>query len=115
MFWKTRLPKSPVPVSLSLAAVGVAPLGNITDPSAKVNRHGLESTQSFFEAQICAFQYRKIRRSSIDASRLSKSPRWSSVEKGRDEEDRQDDIIEVEAIPVDGLNGEWDTKEVEGG
>jgi hypothetical protein len=109
---------------LSLAAVGViAPLGNITDPSVGGNSHSLDSTQSCFVApgeQVCAFQYRKVRHrwlssNSIDTLRLSKSPRWwYSTERGRDEEDGQDDIIEVEAIPVDELDGVWDREEADG-
>lgn len=111
-----------VPVSLTLAAVGaMAPLGNIIDPSVGGNSQSDDNTQAFFKApgeQICAFQYRKVRHrwfssNSIDTSRLSKSPRWSSVERGRDEEDGEDDIVEVEAIPLpeNELDGEWDRKE----
>ncbi len=113
-----------VPVGLSLAAVGaIVPLGEIIDPSAGGNSHRLDDTRSFFRApgeQICAFQYRKVRHrwlssNSIDTSRLSKSPRWSSVERGRDEEDGEDDIIEVETIPVEELDGRWQRQEVLGG
>jgi hypothetical protein len=113
-----------VPVGLSLTAVSaIAPLGKITDPSIGGNSHDLDSTQSRFVApgeQICAFQYRKVQHrwlssSSIDTSRLSKSPRWSSVERGRDEEDGQDDIIEVEMIPAEELDGKWQRQEVPGG
>lgn len=113
-----------VPVSLTLTSVGVvAPLGNIIDPSVGGKYHDLDSTQAHFVApgeQVSAFQYRKIRHKwlsskTIDTSRLSKSPRWASVERGRDEEDGEDDIIEVEAIPLDGLDGKWDEQEVADG
>ncbi|KAK3934864.1 hypothetical protein QBC46DRAFT_358676 [Diplogelasinospora grovesii] len=112
------------PVGLSLAAVGaIAPLGAIVDPSVGGNSHSVDHTQAFFMApgeQICAFQYRKVRHrwlssNSIDTSRLSKSPRWSSVERGRDEEDGEDDIIEVEAMALDKLDGEWDRQDAADG
>jgi hypothetical protein len=113
-----------VPVSLSLATVGaIAPLGNLTDPSVGGSGIRFDNAQSYFVApgeQICAFQYRKIRHkwfssSGLDTSRLSKSPRWSSVERGRDEVDGQDDIIEVEAMSLDNIDGIWDREEAPGG
>ncbi|KAG7424475.1 hypothetical protein Forpi1262_v014529 [Fusarium oxysporum f. sp. raphani] len=108
-----------VPASLSLAAIGVVtPLGEIIDPSVEGNNDCVDNMQTSFMApgeQVCAFQYRKIRHrwlssKSTGTFRLSKSPRWSSVERGRDEEDGEDDIIEVEATPVpeEALHGEWD-------
>ncbi|KAH7232459.1 hypothetical protein B0J15DRAFT_530261 [Fusarium solani] len=111
-----------VPVGLTLAAVGaIAPLGDIIDPSVGGNSQSVDNAQAFFMApgeQICAFQYRKVRHrwfssNSIETLRLSKSPWWSSVERGRDEEDGEDEIIEVEAIPLpeEELDGEWDRKE----
>jgi hypothetical protein len=36
-------------------------------------------------------------------------------ERGRDEEDGQDDIIEVEMIPAEELDGTWQRQEVAGG
>jgi hypothetical protein len=115
-----------VPVSLSLAAFGVvAPLGEIIDPSVGGNNDCVDNTQTSFRApgeQVCAFQYRKIRHrwlssKSADSFRLSKSPRWSSVERGRDEEDGEDDIIEVEATPLSegAIDGEWDRMDAPGG
>jgi hypothetical protein len=48
--------------------------------------------------------------------RLSKSPRWTSVERGRDEEDDEDDTIEVESVrmPEEALEGKWDRINVSG-
>ena len=37
------------------------------------------------------------------------------MERGRDEEDRKDDVIKVEAIPLDRLDGEWHRQEIAGG
>jgi hypothetical protein len=109
-----------LPVS---AMVGVVPFGNIVDPSGRGKQHDLDSSLSHFVAlgeQVCAFQYRKMRHrwlSSriIDTSRLSKVPRWSSVERGRDDEEGLDDIIEVEMTSLDDLDGEWDREELSGG
>ncbi|EXM14337.1 hypothetical protein RAB80_016453 [Fusarium oxysporum f. sp. vasinfectum] len=115
-----------VPFNLSLAAFGaVVPLGEIIDPSVGGNTDGVDSAQTSFMAlgeQICALQYRKIRHrwlssKSTDTFRLSKSPRWSSVERSRDEEDGEDDIIKVEAAPLseNGLDGKWDKMDALGG
>jgi hypothetical protein len=115
-----------IPVNLTLAAVGaIAPLGDIIDPSVGGNSQSVDNTRAFFIApgeQICAFQYRKVRHrwfssNSIDTARLSASPRWSSVERSRDEEDGEDDIMEVEAIPVpeEELDGKWARKEAPAG
>ncbi|KHO00522.1 uncharacterized protein MAM_01300 [Metarhizium album ARSEF 1941] len=111
-----------VPVGFTLAAVGaIAPLGDIIDPSVGGNKQSINNSQASFMAtgeHICALQYRKVRHrwfssNNIDTSRLSKSHWWSSVERGRDEEDGEDDIIKVEAIPVaeEELRGEWDKME----
>lgn len=111
-------------INLPVSAItGVVPIGDIIDPSIRGNQHDLDSSQSHFVAtgqQVCAFQYRKLRHrwlssKAIDTSRLSKVPRWSSVERGRDDEEGGDDIIEVELTAVDDLDGEWEREELPGG
>jgi hypothetical protein len=109
-----------LPVS---AMTGVVPISSIIDPSIRGDQHKLDSSQSHFIAsgeQVCAFQYRKLRHRwlssrTVDTSELSKVPRWSSVERGRDDEEGEDDIIEVELTAVDDLDGEWDRQEVSEG
>lgn len=111
-----------VPVGLTLATLGaIAPLGNILDPCVGGSQQSGHNLQSFFLApgeQVCAFQYRKVRyrwfsSNSIDTSRLSRCPRWASVEKCRGEEDSEDDIIEVQMMPLQEkeLDGDWDRME----
>ncbi len=113
-----------VPISLSLASVGiVAPLGALIDPSFKASSHGVDNSQSSFQApgeRISAFQYRQIRHKWLSSNKVenlrpAKSARWSSVEKGRAEDDGEDDLIEVETAPVEELDGEWDRQEAPGG
>jgi hypothetical protein len=112
-----------LPITSAFAMAGVTPIGNIMDPSVEANRHDLESSQSHFVTSgewVCAFQYRKLQHRwlssrAIDTSRLSKVPRWSSVERGRDDEEGQDDIIEVEMTSMHDLDGEWDREELSGG
>lgn len=111
-----------VPASLSLAAAGViTPLGNTIDPGVSVHRQGLDREQSHFVApgeQVCALEYRKVchrwlSSKHVDKSRLSKVCHWPSVERSRDEEDGEEDIVEVELAKLQGLGGNWD-KEVVG-
>ncbi|KAK2612043.1 hypothetical protein QQS21_002008 [Conoideocrella luteorostrata] len=111
-----------VPVSLSSAAVGaVAPLGGIVDPSVDFQRQGLDGEQSYFVApgeQVCAIEYRKIRHAwlsskHIDKSRLSDVRQWPTMERMRDEEDGEDDIVQVVLEDVDDLDGDWDKHVVE--
>ena len=68
---------------------------------------------------MCAFQYRKVRHQwfSSNSIGLSKSPQWLSVERARDKEDGEDDIIEVEARAVldKDLGGPWDKTELPDG
>ena len=114
-----------VPVSLAVVG-GISPLGEFIDPSIGGSGHKFDSTQSSFVAageRICAFQYREIRHrllssKSIDKLQPSKSPRWSLLERGRDDGDEEeDDVIEVEAALVDepGLGGKWDKEELPDG
>ncbi|KAH6635865.1 hypothetical protein F5144DRAFT_159504 [Chaetomium tenue] len=112
-----------VPVSLSLAAAGVVvPLGDTIDPSMAIHQQGLDGTQSQFVApgeQVCALEYRKLCHSwlsskHIDKSRLSKVCHWPSMDRARDEEEGEDDIIEVELADVQGLDGDWDREVVDG-
>lgn len=106
-----------VPVSLSLAAVGVvAPLGGITNPSTSLQKDGLDGERARFIApgeQVCAIEYRKIRHKWLSSKRIEKCQlsdvrQWPSMERARDEEDGEDDIIEVELEDVGDLDGHWD-------
>ncbi len=107
-----------VPVSLAVVG-GISPLGDFIDPSIGGSGSNFDSTQSSFVAageRICAFQYREIRHrllssKSIDKLQPSKCPRWSLLERERDDgDDEEDDVIEVEAAVVNepGLGGKWD-------
>jgi hypothetical protein len=111
-----------VPTSLSLSAAGVvAPLDDIIDPGVAVYHQGVDGTKSQFVArgeQICAFEYRKLSHrwlssKDIDKSRLSKECHWSAIERARDAEDGEDDIIEVKLTYIQDLGGDWE-KEVVG-
>ncbi|WAO94559.1 Hypothetical protein NCS54_01214800 [Fusarium falciforme] len=115
-----------VPATLSLAAAGaIVPIGGLLDPSVGIRQQGLDGATSQFMApgeQVCAFEYRKLchrwlSSKHVDNSRLSGVRQWSSVERSRDEEDGEDDVIEVELTEVDDLDGDldgdWD-KEVVG-
>ncbi|KAF4344798.1 hypothetical protein FBEOM_1242 [Fusarium beomiforme] len=139
-----------VPVGLSLAAAGaIVPLGNLIDPVAGGNRRNLDSTKTQFMApgeQVCALQYRQVShkwlsRRAIDDLKLSTTPRWLSIERGRgweededeenedeenedeenedeeneDEEDEGEDAIEVQLEDFNELDGEWERNELPGG
>ncbi|KAM6517225.1 hypothetical protein FSOLCH5_008188 [Fusarium solani] len=114
------------PATLSLAATGaIAPIGGLLDPSVGIRQQGLDGATSQFVApgeQVCAFEYRKLchrwlSSKHVDNSRLSGVRQWSSMERSRDEEDGEDDVIELELTEVDDLDGDldgdWD-KEVVG-
>lgn len=110
-------------MSFATTAVGIdSALGSTLGPSLGIGSEHSRGLVSDFKVQgehICAFQYRKIRHrflssSRLDTSRLSKSPRWSSVERGRGEEDGEDDVVEVEAVLVDDLDGQWGQQQVDG-
>ncbi|PWI64612.1 hypothetical protein PCL_09506 [Purpureocillium lilacinum] len=112
-----------IPVGLSLTAAGVvAPLGDVVDPSVTFQRQGLDGARARFVASgeyVCAIDYRKLRHEwlsskRIERVRLSNVRQWSSMERARDEEDGEDDIIEVELGVVDGLRGDWDKHVVDG-
>lgn len=112
-----------IPVSLSLTAAGiVAPFGGIIDPSIGFQRQGLDAAHTRFVApgeQVCAIEYRKIRyewlsSKRIEKSRLSNVRQWPSMERARDEEDGEDDIIEVGLEDVDDLDGDWVKQTAEG-
>ncbi|VUC23432.1 unnamed protein product [Clonostachys rosea] len=114
--------KTRIPIGLSLAALG--PLGSVFKPSVQGSNDRVDDVRTAFTApgeQICALQYRKIQHRwlssrNADTMRLSKSPRWTSVEKGRDEEEDEDDVIEVESAPIleEALDGKWDRVNVSG-
>ncbi|KAH8198864.1 hypothetical protein TruAng_006972 [Truncatella angustata] len=105
-----------LPIAAALAATGaVVPLvGDILDPSIGASLQALDGAQSKFLVpgeQVCALQICKISHSwfsskRVDTSRLSK-PWWSSVERWRDEDDGEDDIIEVELSQVEDLDEKW--------
>lgn len=115
--------KAQVPIGLSLAALGaVAPLGDIIDPSIDFQQEGVNRKLSHFLArgeQVCAIEYCEIRHAwlsskHIDKARLSNVRQWSTMERARDEEDGEDDIIEVELEEIDQLDsGDWDKLTVE--
>ncbi len=110
-----------LPAALAFAAAGaVVPVGDTLDLSVRGHRQVLGETQSQFRVigdQICALQYRKLRHAwlstkRVDKTRLSK-PWWSSVERWRDEEEGEDDVIEVELVQLDDLDEGW-VKEASG-
>jgi len=109
-----------LPAALALAAGVIVPLGDIIDPSVGGHRQALDGAQSQFLVrgdQVCALQYRKIRHAWLSSKRVDKSrlsqPWWFSVERWRDEEEGEDDIIEVELTQVEDLDEGW-IKEVSG-
>lgn len=110
------------PGTLSLTAAGIiAPIGGLLAASVGTNQQGLDGAISQFVApgeQVYALEYRKLchrwlSSKHVDNSRLSGVRQWPSMERSRDEEDGEDDIIEVEMTEVDGLDEDWD-KEVVG-
>ncbi|PWI64609.1 hypothetical protein PCL_09503 [Purpureocillium lilacinum] len=112
-----------IPVSLSLTAAGaVAPLGGIAVPSIGFQRQGVDGARACFVApgeHVCAIEYRKLRyewlsSKRIEKARLSDVRQWSSMERARDEEDGEDDIIDVGLKELDDLVGAWDKHVVEG-
>ncbi|KAM7184497.1 hypothetical protein V8F33_012958 [Rhypophila sp. PSN 637] len=91
-----------------------ADVGDTLDPSVGGNRQTLDETQSQFQvlgAQICGLQFRKIRHAWLSSKRVDKSrlsqPWWSSVERWRDEEEGEDDLIEVELAELEDLDEGW--------
>ncbi|KAB5539210.1 hypothetical protein GE09DRAFT_1248163 [Coniochaeta sp. 2T2.1] len=103
-----------VTVGLSLAAAGVVVrLGSAVDPSATVYQQGYDRAQSQFGApgeHICAVQYRKICHVALEQACLSEVRQWPSMERARNEEDGEDDIVEVDLTDVQDLEGIWDKK-----
>lgn len=107
-----------VPVSLTLAAVGVvAPFGNLVDAQVGAGRQEVGGVVEQFLApgeQVCALQYRKVcprfLSSNVEKATLSKAPRWTTFNRLRNETggEGEDDIIEVEMQEVGQLEGEWD-------
>lgn len=101
-----------LPAALSLAAAGViVPLGDALDPTVGGHRQILNETHSQFQVlgdQICALQYRKVRHAWLSSKRVDKSrlsqPWWSSVERWRDEEEGEDDVIKVELAQLEDLD-----------
>ncbi|RTE73086.1 hypothetical protein BHE90_012485 [Fusarium euwallaceae] len=100
-----------VPHTMCLAAAGViAPIWGLLDPSVGIHQHGLDGAISHFVSpgeQVCAFEFRKLchrwlSSKHVDNSRLSGVRQWSSMERSRDEEDGEDDVVEVELTEVDG-------------
>lgn len=111
-----------IPLSQSLAGAGIiAPLGDIIDPGVAFQQQGLNGAQSRFIVpgeQVCALEYRKIRlrwlsSKRLDKSRLSNVHQWPTIERSRDEEDGEDDIIQVELVDVQAPDGIWDRIDVE--
>jgi hypothetical protein len=110
-----------LPAALSLAAAGViVPLGDIMDPSVGGHRQALTGARSQYLVRgdhVCALQYRQIRHAWLSSKRVDKArlsqPWWFSVERWRDEEEGEDDIIELKLTQVDGPDEGW-VKEVRG-
>jgi len=68
--------------------------------------------------QICAIVYRKLWHSwlsskHIDKSRLSEACYWSSMDRARDEEDGEDDIVQVELSDVQDLDRDWENMTID--
>ncbi|PWI64075.1 hypothetical protein PCL_00007 [Purpureocillium lilacinum] len=49
----------------------------------------------------------------IEKSRLSDVRQWPSMERARDGEDGEDDIIKVRVEDMDSLDGNWDKQSVQ--
>ena len=112
-----QLPAAPV----FAVAGAIVPLGDAADPMVGGHRREFDGAQAQFLVrgdQVCALQYRKIRHTwlsskFIDKTRLSRSW-WFSVERWRDEEEGEDDIIEVALTELEGPDEEGWVKEVSG-
>ncbi len=82
----------------------------------------MDGAQSQYTApgeQVCALEYRKIcygwlPSKHIDKAQLSNVRQWPLMDRARDEEDGEDDIIEVKSSEVPSLEGEWDKEVVDG-
>jgi hypothetical protein len=105
-----------VPAGAVLGAMGVAvPFGDVLDSNIRVQQQVMDDKRSQFSAPgeyICAIQYRQLRHSwlsskELDASQLSGVRHWYSVERSRDEEDGEDDIVQVDLIDLDGIES-WE-------
>ena len=98
------------PVGLSLATMGaILPVGDLVDSSVNGNGFSVNHAKVAFATpgeQVCALQYRKIHHRWFSSNKpdsfcLSKSPRWFSVEIARDEQEGEDDVLEVDAVPLE--------------
>ena len=115
-------------MDVSIGAVrAVAPAVGVIDNSMSLGgggSHRIDNAEGSFSVpgeNICALQYRKLHprwlSSKSDNIKLSRSPRWSSLERSRDDEDGEDDIIEVEATSISevDLEGKWEREEAPDG
>lgn len=101
-----------VPAVSALGAMGITvPFGDVLDPKICVQQQVVDGKRSQFSAPgeyICAIQYRQLRhnwltRKDMDANQLSGVRHWYSVERSRDEEEGEDDIIRVDLIDMDDI------------
>jgi hypothetical protein len=113
-----------LPVTATLAAVGIMPLGGIADPGVKSGKSYQQGIERSFVApgeQICAVQYRKLSFkwfSSRDADRafLEKEHRWKMYSNIRGQEIGTNDVVEVDLQDELELEGDREnyTSEAEG-
>jgi len=105
-----------VPAASALGAMGVAvPFGDILDSRIRMQLEvidGERSQSSALGEYVCAIQYRQLRHNwlsskEMDARQLSKVRQWSSVERSRDEEDGEDDVVQVDLVDLDGFEN-WE-------
>lgn len=101
-----------VPTASALGAMGVPVMfRNILDSRIHMQMEIIEgegSQSSALGEYVCAIQYRQLRHNwlsskEMDAGQLSKVRQWSSMERTRDEEDGEDDIVQVELADLDGF------------
>lgn len=110
-----------------LASLDVALfLRDVLDPSVEVERKNDEDGNAEFfikGEQVCALQCRRVGHKSLSSTTVDKAklkkPWWLSVEKWRDEEEGEDDIIDVkvrgqEAVEDDLVGDGWTREEIDG-
>jgi hypothetical protein len=113
-----------LPVTATLAAVGIMPLGGIADPGVKSGNGYQQGIERSFVApgeQICAVQYRKLSfkwfsSRDVDRAFLEKEHRWKMYSNIRGQEVGMNDIVEVDLQDELELEGDHEkyTSEAEG-
>lgn len=109
--------RTEIPVNLSLAAAGIVmPVGGMADAGISVSQQGVAGAKSQYDApgeQVWAVEYRELchkwlSTKHIDNFRLSSVRQWPCMERMRDDEDGEEDVIEVELINMEGLGDDYD-------